>query len=202
MNDTKSKDNTPEDLDTYTPEEALDALNWIMNYDESSSDDNPLGQNTQCDYKLLNTCVESLQKQISATEKPQPIMYFNTDEELQACLQEWQERLFLQHWNIQGSLVSGEAIPEMAGDSTVQWVNSCGTIRIREEKDMPVNTIEKDPHEKILVHELLHFKYMGFEGVDTIEGTYFDEKQHQLLEQMAKSLIMAKYNIRYDWFKL
>lgn len=135
------------------------------------------------------------------TEKPYPIMVFHTDDELQCCLKEWQERLFLSDWNICASLVPGEDIPDMAGDSTVQWANSCGTIRIREGKDMPVDLIEKEPHEKILVHELLHFKYMGFEGMKTIEGIYWDEKQHQILEQMAKSLIMAKYHLSYDWFK-
>lgn len=187
----------------YSPEEALEALNWIMDYNKNSAS----GQNTQYDYRLHNACVEALQEQINhkkvhigLAEKRQPIRAFNTDEELQASLAEWQERLFLNHWNIKAYLVHGDEIKDLSGDSTVQWVNSCGTIRIRYANEMPDGMIEKEPHEKTLVHELLHFKYMGFAG-DSIESVFFDEKQHQLLEQMAKSLIMAKYGISYGWFK-
>lgn len=133
--------------------------------------------------------------------KSEPIIEFKTQEELDICLAEWQERLFLRDWNIKAYLVHRDVIPGLAGDSNVQWVNSCGTIRILYADEIPSDSIEKEPHEKILVHELLHFKYMGFEGEETIENVFWDEKQHQLLEQMAKSLIMAKYRITYDWFK-
>lgn len=36
--------------------------------------------------------------------------------------------------------------------------------------------------------------------VKPIEGVFYEEKQHQLLEQMAKSLVMAKYGIGFDYF--
>lgn len=129
-----------------------------------------------------------------------PIMEFHNDEELNNCLKEWQTRLFLSDWIIQGRLVHGEEIPELAGHSSVQWVNSCGVIKIRRGNEVP-DAIEKQPHELVLVHELLHFRYMGFENNSTIEGVYYDMKEHQLLDQMAKSLIMAKYNLSHDWFK-
>lgn len=129
----------------------------------------------------------------------QPIMEFKTQEELNKCLQEWKRRLFLSDWNIQAFLVHGEEIEGLGGDSNVQWVNSCGTIRIRYADEMPEGMVEKMPHEKVLVHELLHFKYMGFEN-HSLEAAFLDEKQHQLLEQMAKSLVMAKYGIGYEWF--
>ena len=129
----------------------------------------------------------------------EPIMEFKTEQELNDSLQEWKERLFLQAWNIKASLVHGEDISGLAGESNTQWVNSCGTIRIRYADEMPPNMIEKEPHEKVLVHELLHFKYMGFDN-NSLEGVFWDEKQHQLLEQMAKSLIMAKYGISKEWF--
>ena len=52
-----------------------------------------------------------------------------------------------------------------------------------------------------LVHELLHCKYdwMGNQG-GTYEGVYLDATEHQKLEEMAKSLIMAKYGVGYDYF--
>lgn len=128
-----------------------------------------------------------------------PIEEFKTQEELNQCLKWWQEKLFLNDWVIKGYLVHGEEIPELGGESNVQWVNQCGTIKIRYANEQP-DGIMKQPHELILIHELLHFKYMGFEGVSTIEGVFYEEKQHQLLEQMAKSLIMAKYDIGFDYF--
>lgn len=136
------------------------------------------------------------------TDSNMPVMEFKNEEELQQSLEEWQERLFLSDWNIAASLVNGEEIAGLAGDSTVQWTNSCGTIRIRHFAEMPNGAIEKEPHEKVLVHELLHFKIMGYTNSNAgIEEVFFDESQHRLLEQLAKSLIMAKYNIGYDWFK-
>lgn len=55
--------------------------------------------------------------------------------------------------------------------------------------------------EKDLVHELLHCKYdwMGCQG-RTYEGVYLDATEHQKLEEMAKSLIMAKYGVDYNYF--
>ncbi len=34
----------------------------------------------------------------------------------------------------------------------------------------------------------------------TYEGVYLDATEHQKLEEMAKSLIMAKYGVGYDYF--
>ena len=132
----------------------------------------------------------------------EPIMEFKNQEELDKSLQEWKQRLFLSDWNIKAYLVHGEELPDCAGDSNVQWVNSCGTIRIRYADELPKDMIEKDPHEKILVHELLHFKMFGYTYKSpTVEEIFYDEKHHQLLEQFAKSLIMAKYGVSYEWFK-
>lgn len=36
---------------------------------------------------------------------------------------------------------------------------------------------------------------------ESVESVYYDTLEHSLLEQMAKSLIMAKYNIPLNWFE-
>ena len=130
-----------------------------------------------------------------------PIMSFENDEQLQKCLAEWMDRLFLSEWNIKASLVHGEEISGLAGESNIQWANSCGLIKIRYANEMPDDQMEKQPHEGTLVHELLHFKMMEIENNTSIETVFWNEKQHQLLEQIAKSLLMAKYRVGYDWFK-
>ena len=55
-------------------------------------------------------------------------------------------------------------------------------------------------HEQTLVLELLHCKYNIIERSNEYESKFLDDHQHMLLEQMAKSLIMAKYNIGLEWF--
>ena len=55
-------------------------------------------------------------------------------------------------------------------------------------------------NENVLVHELLHCKYNWLANESFYEGKYVDVMEHGLLEQMAKSLIMAKYDLILDYF--
>ncbi len=131
----------------------------------------------------------------------EPKLYIESEEEAVTLFKEWQHRLFLDDWNIQ--LVFVEHLGENAGEANVQWTNSCGTISILTEEAIKRegSMIEKVIHEKLIIHELLHFKYMGFNDKSTIEATYYNELQHRKLEQMSKALYMAKYNVGYEWFK-
>ena len=133
----------------------------------------------------------------------EPKMYFEDEKESNEILEEWKSRLFLSDWNIK--LIEEDKLgEERAGQAEVQWVSSSGIIRMLTQKAIedvgPV--IEKQPQELILIHELLHFKYMSVENVGSIEGVYYEESQHRLLEQMAKSLYMTKYDLNYEWFKI
>lgn len=133
--------------------------------------------------------------------KNEPIEFFENQDQLDEYLKEWQERLFLRDWHIKAFFTDGEQIPGLAGESDVCWQASTGFIDIRKEGQFPAGAIEKQPQELILVHELLHFKFMNMEKQNaTIESVYWCEMQHQLIEQLAKALIMAKYNLNYDWF--
>lgn len=129
-----------------------------------------------------------------------PIMEYKTDEELQESLKEWQTRLFLTDWNIKVRICSklDMADIENAGECTVYHANHVVRIDIAKATEIG-NVIEKVPQEKTLVHELLHCKYIRPEN-DSFETTYVSIREHGLLEQMAKSLIMAKYDIPYEWF--
>ena len=49
--------------------------------------------------------------------------------------------------------------------------------------------------------EVLHCKYNWIANNDSYEGKYVDVMEHSLLEQMAKSLIMTKYDLSLDYFK-
>lgn len=132
----------------------------------------------------------------------EPIKNFKTKEALREAGLEWQHRLFLDHWYIEYGLVDGEDVPGLGGESTAHWESCAGSISVRRIEQMP-NTITKNPQELTLVHELLHFKYMPFEEKNgrTIDGAFWDIIQHQMLEQMAKALIMAKYDLDPSWFQ-
>lgn len=132
----------------------------------------------------------------------EPKMYIDTEEELIKLAKEWQARLLLSDWAIGFALVPCREMTdiEWAGESNVQFVNRCGTVSILRKEDIPKDLICKQPMECVLIHELLHFKFMTLES-STLEGCYWNEKQHQLLEDMAKALYMAKYNLQMDWFK-
>ena len=132
----------------------------------------------------------------------EPKLYIDTEEELLELAKEWQNRLLLRDWAIGFSLVSSRELSDInfAGESNVQWVNRCGTVSILRKEDIPSDMITKQPMEMTLIHELLHFKFMTLENT-SLEGCYWNEKQHQLLEDMAKALYMAKYNLTFDWFK-
>lgn len=130
-----------------------------------------------------------------------PIEEFTSQIMLNQFLKEWQKRLFLDDWIIKARLVAPDefTLENVCGENEFDITNKCCIIRIMEKKYYG-NRVLKYCAEKILVHELLHCKYNWLVAPDTMEGKYFDELEHSLLEQMAKSLIMAKYNIGLDYF--
>lgn len=130
-----------------------------------------------------------------------PIEEFTSQLMLNVCLDEWKKTLFLEDWIIKARVVdSDELILEnVCGENEFDITNKCCVIRIMNKKDYG-NRVMKYCAEKILVHELLHCKYNWLSAPDTMEGKYFDELEHSLLEQMAKSLIMAKYGLKFDYF--
>ena len=110
-------------------------------------------------------------------------------------LEEWQERLGLQDWVIclrydcaREDLRSQDAIGE------TEWVTElkAATIRIVDGKFDRGGILDFD-FEKTLVHELLHIKFSMLEiSVQNYETALVDLTQHQLIDDMARALIMAK----------
>jgi hypothetical protein len=131
-----------------------------------------------------------------------PKMIFEDEKEAELYLKEWQERLFLTDWTLRIILCEPN---EFSGEDKDLWgqcdgdhVDKSAVIRILK-KGLKEDRITKKCHECILIHELLHCKYMSMTS-DTIEGKYYETKEHGLLESMAKSLLMAKYDLKFDWF--
>lgn len=123
---------------------------------------------------------------------------FSSKEELNDCLKWWQEKLFLTDWIIKSKVCDWEDFKskeKCAGENYFISVNRCSQIFIlKKEEYEKENPIMKYCAEKILVHELLHLKF------DLKEADQETNEIHALIEQMAKSLIMEKYNLSLDYF--
>lgn len=132
-----------------------------------------------------------------------PIMEFTSIEQAYECLHYWQEKLFLQDWTIKLLLVSPEEMntQEVCGENIYVVESNCCVIKILR-PEYYGDRITKYCAEQILIHELLHCLYNWCErNYDSIEVVYYDTLEHARLEQMAKSLLMVKYNLKFDWFK-
>lgn len=131
----------------------------------------------------------------------EPKMFFDTEAELFDCLSKWQKRLGLSDWFIAARLCSESdmKLENAAGESEVQHVNMCGMISILRKEDLPNDLLLKQPHEEVLIHELLHFKFITLEP-ECREDVIYEEHQHQLIELLAKALFLAEYNLQPNWF--
>lgn len=137
-----------------------------------------------------------------------PIEVFSSQEELDACLKWWQHRLYLDGWIIKVRVVDCIAdadgnIQDAVGLNQLTLVKSMSYIQILSESSYTKKNFMCGHicMEQTLVHELLHCIYNWIDGNENYEGVYFVAREHQQIEQMAKSLIMAKYNLDYDYFE-
>lgn len=114
--------------------------------------------------------------------------------EMERLLKEWQTRLNLNDWEI---VAYDECSPidmktqGVCGENEWDEVNKGSNIKIVSEKDYGDRLIPFDK-EEILVHELLHIKFsLLWNGDNSLQ----DRVVHQLIEEMAKSLVDAKRSI-------
>ena len=131
----------------------------------------------------------------------EPIQEFESLEQANEYLKEWQERLYLNDWIIELKLVDPDEIPDERGHNWFFFEKQISRVWLAKLTDILRTTADKCYQEITLVHELLHLKFNCIENEDTYEGKFLELHEHQLIEQMARSLIMAKYNLKPDWFK-
>jgi len=159
------------------------------------------------DKALLSFCKSEqiVMPEVASLDKTQPVMEFQDDKQLAEYLVEWQTRLFLDDWIIKAVLCDpGELWGDdgrRAGEIEMKFDKKCARIQIERLTEDTRNRIVKICQERVLVHELLHCKYNWVYRADTYEAKVLDTLEHQLLEEMSKSLIMAKYKIDHKWFK-
>ena len=111
-------------------------------------------------------------------------------------LEEWQERLGLQDWAIvlrYNCKFSDLELENACGETNWEDTIKSATIRIISKEEYGTDRILPYDFEKILVHELLHIKFglLSF-TVETYEGKVNAELRHQLIDDLARALVMAK----------
>ena len=138
--------------------------------------------------------------------KNEPIMQFESQEQLNASLKEWQGRLGLRDWIIKAVLVDVFANNVGAsGHCFANFVAKTSTIRILQHSLSESGTdYIKFCSEQSLVHELLHCVLFGAILEDEHAGTdwaFYKMRTHQELETLSRAFICTKYNITLDWFR-
>lgn len=145
-----------------------------------------------------------------------PIGFFKTEEEFQKCAKWWQHKLFLDDWFIKFSTVDKTLEydnsdcdspdcegAQLSGLCSYNYVNKEASIIVYNVKETGgAEDVIKDIAELSLVHELLHLKteYVTESGIMGFENVLYNNMVHQSMECMAKTLIMTKYNIDYNYF--
>ncbi|MCI6620212.1 MAG: hypothetical protein MSH50_01695, partial [Firmicutes bacterium] len=129
---------------------------------------------------------------------------YYVDSTLQDSLEWWKKVLHLQNWCIKAVLtdekleVDGRAVH---GRNITEYLKC--------ESFIEISTVEyageytKHCEELTLVHELLHCAMPLFCNDDdsaTMRDAWVELLEHQRIDMLAKSLIMAKYGVGIEWF--
>lgn len=110
---------------------------------------------------------------------------------MDALLVEWKHRLGLDDWHIvleQECSPNDMTLSGVQGECERDEVNKCGVIRVLCEKDYG-NRILPFDKEKVLVHELMHFKFVFLE---MNENELQNRLVHQYIDDLARALVDAK----------
>lgn len=128
--------------------------------------------------------------------------------EFDELIQYWVDKLFLTDWIIVADLTD-ELIndKEESGDDSDNYGLSYINYLNKEAKIYICNAgnkeslVSKCPTELTIIHELLHLVQPTLIDATTADESRYEMVQHSNLEQLAKSLLMVKYNLDFSWFK-
>ena len=134
----------------------------------------------------------------------EPKCNYYVDSTLQDSLEWWKKVLHLQNWCIKAVLTDEKL--EVDGRA-VHGRNS--TEYLKCESFIEISTVEyageytKHCEELTLVHELLHCAMplsCNDDDSATMRDAWVELLEHQRIDMLAKSLIMAKYGVGIEWF--
>ena len=137
-----------------------------------------------------------------------PIELFKNEKQFQKCCRWWQHKLFLDNWFIifvmtDQLLKESDGVNErlISGMCEYEFNNKEATITICNTKESDDVNFMRNISELTVIHELLHLKNEYLVDLDNPEDKNFHQYiAHQGLEEMAKTLLMTKYNLDYNYF--
>ena len=134
-----------------------------------------------------------------------PITSFSSEEEFQKCCRYYQHLLFLDDWFIKYKMVDSietEYDGTVDGQCSFDYNNKSATIEIVNKSTFYDETNTKLNVECVIIHELLHLKVEYWNNSNIFDKSCSLEStlNHQYMEQMAKSILMARYNLDYNYF--
>lgn len=112
-----------------------------------------------------------------------------------SLLKEWKERLGLQDWAIVLRINCKQEDMELEDvNAETIWTTSIKSATIKViSKEVYGDRILPFDFEKTLVHELLHLKFgLIDQGVNSYESKVTYEAMHQLIDDIARALVMTK----------
>lgn len=137
-----------------------------------------------------------------------PIEVFKSDKQFQEVAKNYQHKLFLDDWFIIFGLTKE---PITADDGQILWgycnfsyENASASIMVfnGDLAEQGIDADSKNIAELTLLHELLHLKmeYMTDKDIVGDLPLVAQSLKHRGLESLAKSILMFKYGIDYDYF--
>jgi hypothetical protein len=128
-----------------------------------------------------------------------PIITFEDDKQLIERGKYWQEVLGLSDWLIKFILVDKKDFYEendtRAGENSTNYYQKTSVIKILKNPPVEHFCYFNQPQEQVLIHELLHCKFIGvLSEKASVESVLFENYNHTMIEDLSKSLFWAKYN--------
>lgn len=138
-----------------------------------------------------------------------PILEFKNNKEFQKYCKFYQHFLFLDDWFIKFKMVDKIDLPDN-NDNYVRIDGQC--LFDFNSKSAVISIVNKSLYDEeinsrtvvecVIIHELLHLKVEYWKNSLSISDNedMFGLLNHQYMEQMAKSILMLRYNLDYDYF--
>lgn len=119
-------------------------------------------------------------------------MIFQSNQEVEAAVVEWQKVLRLQDWDIIARIVRARDMFTEDSAASVRWTfqKKMATIVLLDPEDYDPNIAFAQDHEISLVHELLHLHYAGFDNTEQ------DSLEQMLLEQSIEAISTALVQLK------
>lgn len=117
---------------------------------------------------------------------------FESVKEIERCAEYYIELLGLQDWRIIFKLTDNFN-PDWMGMCDSEHTAKVACISIRKTIDN-LDLWCKQPQEEVLIHELLHCKFI-LPDDDTLSGVLIYQQGHTLLDDMARAIFKARYNL-------